>query len=235
MSSSAPAIPLHSTRAHAWLGVALGVWQQAPVRLTLVAFAPVLLEGLLQMVPIVGVVLSKLAVVIASGWALLVVDAVVRNGAADPARQCRRLLRAPGVFGVALLGVAVFAFQLLVCSVVVGPAQAALLATGQNAALAISPTTLGWVFASGLLPGAVLMFVLPLVVLDGQTPCNAIRRSIVLATRHWPCVAIFTAIQVALVVPAPRVPALLLLLLPFGLCSTYAIYRTVHARLDPDR
>ena len=80
---SAAASP-SSTPALTWLGAAFRLWLRAPLRLSAVAFAPVLLEALVQLVPFAGVVASKLAVTLASGWALLVVHAIARSGAAAP-------------------------------------------------------------------------------------------------------------------------------------------------------
>ena len=230
---SAAASP-SSTPALTWLGAAFRLWMRAPLRLSAVAFAPVLLEALVQLVPFAGVVASKLAVTLASGWALLVVHAIARSGAAAPLIQVRALVSGGrGVLAVAVLGLAVFAFQLVVCSLVAGPSQAAMLATGQHQAISMSAETLGWIFASGLLPGALLMFVLPYVVLEGRPPLQAIRSSVATAFAYWPAVALFTVLQFAMVAYVPRFPVLLLVLLPFGLCSLYAIYRTVHA--SPDR
>lgn len=233
MSTFSTATSPSATPALTWLGAALRLWKRAPLRLSAVAFAPVVLEAVVQLVPFAGVAASKLAVTVASGWALLVAHAIARSGAANPLQQLRALASGGrGVVTVALLGLAVFAFQLAVCSLVAGPSQAAMLAIGQHQAIAISADTLGWVFASGLLPGALLMFVLPYVVLEGRPPLQAIRSSVGTAIAHWPSVALFTALQVAMVVHVPRYPALLLVLLPFGLCSLYAIYRTVHAPRD---
>lgn len=233
MSTFSAALSPSSTSALSWLGLALRLWARAPLRLSSVAFVPVVLEGLVQLVPYGGVAASKVLVTIASGWALLVADAIARTGAGEPLRHIRTLAAAcRGVLGVALLGLAVFAFQLAVCGLFAGPSQAAVLATGQHQAITMSGETLGWVFASGLLPGALLMFVLPIVVLEGRPLREAIRASVGTAFAHWVPVSLFTVLQFAMVVYVPRVPELLLVLLPIGLCSTYAIYRTVHAPRD---
>ena len=233
MSTFSGTVSPSSMPALAWLGLAFRLWTRAPLRLSGVAFTPVVLEGLVQMVPFGGVVASKLVVTIATGWALLVADAIARTGAGEPFRQVRTLASGcRGVFGAALLGLAVFAFQLAVCGLVAGPSQAAMLATGQHQAIDMTGETLGWIFASGLLPGALLMFVIPFVVLEGRPPREAIRASVGTAITYWQPVALFTTLQLVMVVHVPRLPALLLVLLPFGLCSMYALYRTVHAARD---
>jgi hypothetical protein len=53
-----------------------------------------------------------------------------------------------------------------------------------------------------------------------------------LVRRHWPPALVFTGLQALLVGLTPRFPMLLVLLLAFGLCCSYVIYRNLHADCD---
>ncbi|HSM09984.1 MAG TPA: hypothetical protein VK827_00235, partial [Lysobacter sp.] len=162
--------PSHSP-VQTFIGWMLGAWRlfrSAPAGIFTLSLLPILLESALQAVPDAGIASSKLLTPLASAWVLAMLDSRARTGRFAPAQAGRLwLARLPQLLLVSLLLVGVFAFQLLVAAAIGDGAHALRLAVGDFSALGLSRSQLAIVLASGVVPGSLLMFVGPRVLLDG--------------------------------------------------------------------
>lgn len=226
--------PLPTRRAIVWLRDALRVLRRAPVRILLLAFAPILFEAACQMLPQVGIVLSKLLTPLAGAYALALLDRRMRHGAFGPAAALRTWApRVPALLGVALAFVVVFAVQVATAAALAGPANAWALATGAVADLHMQRAQLAIVLAAGCVPGLALTYVLPRVLFDGLGPVEAIVDNARVLARTWKPVLALTGASTAMVAAVVAWPWILLLLLPMGFTVGYAMYRDVfHAPVD---
>lgn len=214
-----------------WLVDAWRLFRRAPVRIFLLSLLPIVAEGLIQLTPGIGIVASKLLTPLASAWVLALIDNKARGAAFAPASAGRRWLsRLPLLLWVALLSAAVFAFQLLVAAALGGFDQALALALGDVANLRLGRGELAVVLGSGMLPAALLMFVMPRVLLDGVDVGPALVESMRCAIRYWRPVAIVTLVAMGLVAGMLWWLPLLLVLLPFSLLIGYTSYRDVFDR-----
>ncbi len=211
-----------------WLGDGWHVFRRAPVRLLLLSLLPILVEGLLQLVPLVGVVVSKLLTPLAAAWIWYLMDARVRSGRFAPkASTVRWLGRLPVALQWAMIALAVFGFQLLVAGLMGGTDTAKALATADVAGLNLDRLQLAWVLASGILVATPLMFVLPLVLLDEIAIGAAMVHSLRAVLAYWKPVVLLTALTTAILMGVVWMPLLLLVLLPFGMTVGYVAYRDV--------
>ncbi|GAA3925817.1 hypothetical protein [Luteimonas lutimaris] len=211
-----------------WLGEGWQVFRRAPVRLLLLSLLPILIEGLLQLVPLVGVAVSKLLTPLAGAWIWCLVDARVRSGRFAPkASTVRWLHRLPAALQWAVIALVVFGFQLLVAGLMGGTDAVKAMATADAAGLNLDRVQLAWVLASGVLVATPLMFVLPLVLLDEIAIDAAVVRSLRAVLAYWKPVALVTALTTAILMGLVWMPLLLLVLLPFGVTVGYAAYRDV--------
>lgn len=222
-----PALRILST----WLIDAWRLFRRAPVRIFLLSLLPIVVEGLVQLTPGVGMVASKLLTPLASAWVLALIDNKARSAAFASASASRRWLsRLPLLLWVALLSATVFALQLLVAAALGGLDQALALAIGDRANLHFARVQLAVILTSGLLPAALLMFVMPRVLLDGVEVGPALVESMRCAIRYWRPVAIVTLVAAGLVAGMLWWLPLLLVLLPFSLLIGYTGYRDVFDR-----
>lgn len=215
----------HSLR---WLVDGWRIFRLAPFSLLGLSLLPIAFEGAWQLVPVLGIFASKLLTPLASAWALAMLDGKARRNK-FAARASGRLVleRLPDLLAVAVLIVGVFAFQLVIAAAIGGTGQASALAFGQFAEISLSPPQLAFVFASGVLPATVLMFVLPRVLFDGLRAIPAAQESARRVLMYWRPAAVLAAISATSVAALLWLPVLLLMLLPFGLCVGYASYRDV--------
>lgn len=225
------ALPLAATtlpaaRFRHWLGTAWIVFRRAPLRIGLLAFVPVLFEGLCQLLPDVGIVLSKLLTPLAGALALVLLDRRVRHGVFE-VRGALRLwgARLPALPGVVALCAGVFLVQLGVVAVLAGPDQAVAIATGAMHELRMSRVQIGLMLAAGLVPGLALLTVMPRVVLDARGVAAAMADNAQALRRAWKPVALSMLVTGGMLAALPWWPWLLLVLLPFGLTVGYAMYR----------
>lgn len=214
-----------------WLRDGVQLWRAHPFGALGLALAPIVFEGVCQLVPGAGIVLSKLLTPFASAWTLVMLDARVRRGAYAPGASLRHVLgRARSLLALALVALALFCMQCAVAALLGGPAQAAALASGDVAALTLDRAELALVLASAVLPATALMFALPRVLLGGMNARAALVDNARLVRRHAPAVIAFGALMTVLVGSIVYAPWMLLILLPLGLCTGYAAYRDVDRR-----
>lgn len=226
-----PAFRILST----WLADAWRLFRRAPVRMFLLSLLPVAVEALVQLAPGVGIVASKLLTPLASAWVLALIHHKARGGHFAPAAASGVWLsRLALLLWVALLSAAVFAFQLLVAAMLGGVDQSLALAAGDIANLHFDRVELACIFASGMLPAALLMFVMPRVLLDGIGVGRALGESLRCVVRYWRPVALLTLLVAALIGAILWLPLLLLVLLPFATLVGYTSYRDVFDRPQLD-
>lgn len=223
--------PDRRARMRDWLRGGARLWRAHPFGVLGLAVAPIVFEGLCQLVPGAGIVASKLLTPLVSAWALVALDARVRHGGYAPLASWRHVLsRARPLLGLVLVALGVFAFQCAVAAVLGGPAQAVALASGDMAALTLDRVQLALVLASGALPGMALMFAFPRVLFDGMDVRAALVDNARLVRRHARAVVQIGLLSAALVGGVVFAPWLLLILLPMALCTGYAAYRDVDRR-----
>ncbi|GAB2626611.1 hypothetical protein [Novilysobacter erysipheiresistens] len=226
-----PALQILST----WLVDAWRMFRRAPVRLFLLSLLPVVVEALIQLAPGVGIVLSKLLTPLAGAWVLALIHHKSRDDAFAPALAGRLLLsRLAPLLLVSLLAAGVFVFQLLVTVALGGIDQAIALATGDIANLHLGRVVFACILASGTVPAALLMFVMPRVLLDGVGVGLALGESLGCVVRYWRPVALLTALVAAMVGAILWLLPLLLVLLPFATLVGYTSYRDVFDRARVD-
>ncbi len=226
-----PALQILST----WLVDAWRLFRRAPVRMFLLSLLPMAVEALIQMMPGAGIVLSKLLTPLASAWVLALLHNKAGVGCfAAAAASGLWVSRLAPLLLVSLLFAGVFVFQLLVAAALGGVDQALALASGDIANLRFNRLELGCILASGMLPGALLMFLMPRVLIDGIGAGRALVESAHCAVRYWRPVAMVTPLAAGLLGAVLWLPPLLLVLLPFAMLVGYTSYRDVfdRARLD---
>lgn len=216
------------TRVGRWCVLGWRVFRQAPVRIWLLALVPILFEALMQLMPTVGIGLSKLLTPAVSAWVLIMLDCRVRgHGFAPGAAGRKAVVRWRQVAGLALAGVAVFAVQLSTTALVGGQAQAIALASGDIAGMGYSKAGMAGILASGMIPMLLLFFVAPRMMLDGLRLGPAIAENARLLLRCWRPVLLYSAMMAVVLAGLLWLPLMLLLLLPAGLCIAYAAYRDI--------
>ncbi|GAB2504118.1 DUF2189 domain-containing protein [Lysobacter humi (ex Lee et al. 2017)] len=223
-----PDAVLPAARALQWLRAGVRILRIAPLRIVLLALAPILLEALCQMLPSAGVVLSKLLTPVAAAAMLVLLDRRVRHGGFAPAVALRHWIeRLPAVATVALFSTGVFAVQLAVAAVLAGVPNAVALASGAVADLHMTRLQMALVLASGCLPAVALTFVMPRVLFDGLGAVAAMIDNARAVARAWKPVGVIMLLSAVLVGGLVVWPALLLVVLPMGLTVGYAMYRDV--------
>lgn len=217
------------SRIAVWCGGAWRLLRRAPLRLILLALAPIVVEGLLQLMPIFGVVLSKLLVPVIMAWALIMIDRKARADRFAPADAGRRLrARWKQLIVLALVSATVFAFQVVVALWIGGGSQALAFVLGDMAGvLRYSRMELAGILASGQVLVAFLFFVAPRVLLDGLGVGSAIVENARQLLRCWRPILLFTAAMSAMIAGFLWMPLLLLVLLPASTYIAYAAYRDV--------
>lgn len=219
------------TRSGRWLADAGRILRRAPVRLVLLPFLPLMIEILIQLVPAVGIALSKVITPVFGAWILLMTHDRIQHGAFAPGRNLGRLVaRRHAVLALAIIGVAVFGMQCLVAMALGGPAAAmGLIANDPIAIAALGSAGLAVTLASAALPMAVLFFVFPHLILSGRPVGAALQEGVTPLRTWWPPVIVIMAISGLLLAMALTQPAALLVLVPVGFLVGYAGYRDAFA------
>lgn len=214
-----------------WLRDGVAVWRAHPFGVLGLALAPIVFEGLCQLVPGAGIVVSKLLTPLVGAWALAALDTRSRRGSYSPSVALRQVMdRARPLLGIAGIALGLFALQCAVAALLGGPSQAAALAGGDVTAITLGRIDFALVLASAVLPATALMFVSPRVVLDGMDLRAALADNSRLVRRHASAVLVLGLLTALLVGSVVFAPWLLLLLLPLHLCIGYAAYRDVDRR-----
>lgn len=226
LSTPAPARVWH------WYGAGFRLWRRAPLSLLLFSFAPLVAEGLLQLVPVIGVLISKIVFWAVLGGVFVALDEVAQGGRLR-ARSALRVLRRPGLPTLLDLGVwmlPIFGFQLLCASVVYGP-SALNVAVGLAPAQSKTTAFVLLLMISGQLPATLLMFALLFVLFEGLRPGQAAVlsvRTVLRAPATFGLMMITSAALMALAVALRLWP--LLILVPWLTAVGYAAYRDVRPR-----
>jgi len=208
-----------------WFAAAWQMYRQAPLRWFALALVPMAVELVLQVsIPVAGVVLSKLVVPIASVWCLIVLDQRVRSGRFGVTLGIARTFQLRGrLLQLALLASGVFAFQMAVVWIWVGPSVALGMATADPTVVTqLTRLQLATVFAAGTVPGALLFFTVPRVVLDRVGVVDALRENLHLLAAGWRPIALYLVLSMLLVASVMFQPWVLLPLLQLGYVGYWA-------------
>lgn len=215
-----------------WLS-ALKLWRIAPIRLTLVCLLPLLIEFVAQMVPTIGVPLSKVLVPFLS-VGLWIVFHETWNG---------RKLRLGGLLWsfrrgnplkalqLAVISLTVFVVQLGVAMAIYGPAVFDAIVLGhmsEHRELASRAFILALILP-GVVPGVLLMFIAPLVVFEGRRALKAATESVHVMLSS-PAAFLVTCAISALLLAAALVllyGALMIVIFPWMTMMGYGAYRNV--------
>ena len=233
-TQSAYSIPARA--ALQWWARGLGFWKQAPLRITLWSLLPLVVEALLQALPEVGIVVSKLLTPVASVVVYLAFDGIHRKQPLSAAAVATRV-RQIGAGG--LLGLALVMFTIYIAQVIVGylaygaPAlDVALLGRTDGHRELLDQRFLLVLVLVGLVPGVLLLFVTPLVALGGQAPMRA--ASISAATMLTsPAAYVVTFVLTAILIAAAITwgsGIALLALVPWVSAVHFVAYRDVFGR-----
>ena len=224
-----------STRsAIAWWASGFGLLRRAPIRLSIVCLLPLVVEGLVQLIPLVGTPLSKIIVPLVGNGILVVFDRFWTTGNV----AWRGLLwsfaaknRGPAL-QLALISASVFVLQVALATAIYGPAAFDAVVLGHPHA---HPELAGRTFVlvlilPGLLPAGLLLFAGPLVVLCGRRPVEAATSSIRLMASS-PGALAFTCLTMAAMITVSLLwgysMLLLLVFFPWMGATGYMAYRDV--------
>jgi hypothetical protein len=206
-----------------WFVDAFAVWRRAPLKLSLLALAPLVAEGILQLIPLVGVVLSKFFVpILTFGLTIGIHDLM-----------CGKPLRASCLFDgfrrerfancavLAVWTMSIFASQMLIAFLIYGPVVFDAVLLGHVKA---HPELFTRLFTEVLIvPGIVLatglMLAAPLMLFDGLAPMRAVVESVrrvFSATRPF---LLFVLIDALIVGISLAMPWGLVLLLACLICT----------------
>lgn len=237
MSSVSENWPIHAavpaSRGLRWSIDGLRLWRRAPLKLFLLCLVPLLIEGLLQLIPLIGMTLSKLVVPILLMGVLLGLDELA---------QGRRLrwscllagLRHRHFLSVlalaAMWGLGVFAVQQAAVWAVYGwPAvDAVWLGRGMDHPALMTLQFQRTLLLPGLLPSVLLMLAPGLFLFAGCSPWQAVRGSACAAWRFAAPFGVFLLISIALfalMLTASWTFALALLFGPWGTACMYTVWR----------
>jgi hypothetical protein len=233
-----PTVPVR--RAAYWCLEGLRLWRRYPLRLFLLSLAPMVLEVLLQLIPLAGVALSKVFPLLLSfGVFQGLVDAVSTGKLrwSSPFRIWRYSYRWRAL-GLALLcGPLVFGLQQLGVAAIYGwPAVDVALLGHLSAHPELANRTFACLLILPGVPVAIGLGLAPMLVMfRNATPWQAVRRSITTVLRSPGAFSAYAGIQLLLTVCMLLVPfglLLLLPLLPWMTACWYAIWmdleRTMH-------
>lgn len=173
---------LPASRALHWFAQGARLWRRAPVMLVLLGFAPLFVEGMVQLVPVVGFVLSKFVTPLFGFGLTIGLDALVRG---DRLRFSHLFAafqkgRLPAAARLALWTMLVPAFQCALVTLIYGPAALDAVVLGH---LSQHPELVTHAFVLCLiLPGLPLATLLtlatPLALLAGVAPTRAVVLSV---------------------------------------------------------
>lgn len=224
-----------AARAWHWYVNGLRLWRRHFVHLSLLSLAPLLLEGVLQAIPLFGVALSKVIVPM-FGFG-------VWRGLADAERlgmlpwsslwaawMRDDRWRALGL--AAWSGLIVFGVQQLVVATVYGwPAVDAVLLGHMQAHPVLLNRTFNLLLILPGIPVAVLLGLAPMFLLfRSVSPWTAVRRSIAVVCRNPAPFALYAAVQLLMMSVILLVPFGMLAVLPWApwaMASSYVIWGEV--------
>lgn len=182
MNTDARGTRITAVRALSWWTGALAFLRQAPLRLSLLALLPMVVEVAFQLVPTLGIVLSKLATPIAVVLVYLAYDNFVNARAVELPKAGRRLgsLGLDCLAGLAIISFLVYVMQILIGYLIYGEAaiDVAVLGRTKEHRELLDSRFLLTLILPGLIPATLLMFFGLLVGLARQRPVAAARISV---------------------------------------------------------
>lgn len=222
-----------ASRALRWCLDGLRLWRRAPFRLFLLCLAQLLAEALLQLVPWVGVTLSKLVVPMLLLGILLGLDELARGGRLR--WSClldgvRRRPFPPVLALAALWGVGVFALQQAVAWLVYGWPAVDAVWLGHAAAHRelMTPAFERVLLMSGVLPSVLLLLAPCLFLFEGRSPWRAVGGSVRMVWRHAAPFGVFLLVNLGLFAlmlsTSWTLLALVSLVGPWSMACTYAVW-----------
>jgi hypothetical protein len=223
-------VPLHA--AFGWSIDALRLWRQAPFMLFLLTLAWVIVEGLVQLIPVAGVALSKMIMPILDVGILIGLDQLARG---DGLRfstlvQGFRRDRLPMLPMIVACGLVVFLTQLIPASLIFGPDAADMILFNHMHPKLLNSTFVLTLILPGMVPVILLGLVAPLMVFHGVPPLLALKLGVSRVLSAWPACLLFmviTTLAFAIALASPWLNLLLLAVLPWSMASIYVFYRDV--------
>lgn len=230
-SSTSPMLPAPRLRLPDVFACAWRLWRRAPLALTVLPLAPLLFELLVQPIPQIGMVLSKIGAM----WLAVVVwfalELAWRRGAVR-LRDLAAAMRGQGgrVVALVLLAlVAVYGVQLLFAVALLGEVGWQIVALGQM------PQTLGAadqakllaVIPFGMLPATLIAMVAPRMLFDARPLGGALADSIGVVLAHPGFFAGYILASMALLTAGMLTLVGLLAVIPLLSASGYVVYRAL--------
>ncbi len=238
---SLPAVTsLPASRGLRWCIDGLHLWRRAPVKLFLLCLVQLLVEGLLQLIPWVGVTVSKLVVPMLLMGILLGLDELARDGRLrwscllDGVRH-RRFLSVLAL--AAMWGLCVFAVQQAVAWAVYGwPAvDAVWLGHAMEHSALMTLAFQRTLLVPGVLPSVLLLLAPCLFLFDGRSPWRSVCGSVYIVLRFFAPFAVFLLVSLAvfaLMLTTSWTFALALFLGPWSTACMYVVWRDLRAMIS---
>lgn len=226
---------ISASRAARWWIAGLQFWKRAPIRISLISLAPLVVEAIAQIVPGIGIPLSKLLVPLVTAAIYLALDEI-DAGRPMSQRSIWAGLRRAGwrqLLLLSLLMMVIYVTQLAVATAVYGEAavDVALLGNLEPHRELLDTNFVLTLVLPGMIPATLLMFALPLLVLGGLPATRACSVSIARLLTSPAAFIATVAITAALVAVAFTFGKglLLLLVVPCATATGYVAYRDAFA------
>jgi len=219
-----------------WIAQSFKLWRLSPFKYTLLSLAPLVAEGLLQLVPEAGVLLSKVLAPMVAAGILLGVDQLARTGKLSWRCVLAGFLhkRLGGLVLVATLtSLAVFATQISVASWVYGGGRVfdAVVLGHMSAHPGLRTHFFTEVLiVPGVVPATLLALVIPFFLFEDMGVLSSLGQGVRRLLSVWSVFAAFLVLNAALFAVAlldgPSV-LLLLVVMPWSTLFTYVVYRAM--------
>jgi hypothetical protein len=231
---------LPAARALRWFADGARLWRRAPIMLFLLAFVPLLVEGVVQLIPLAGMVLSKFITPLISFGLVIGLDALARGQRLRLSHlfSAFRHGRFPAAARLALWTMIVPAFQFAVATVIYGPAALDAVLFGhllQHPELMTRAFSL-WLILPGIPVATLFAFAPQLVLLRAIAPGHAVLLSArrVLAAPLAFSVVVLATIAILLPSLTTAWGALALLLLPWFTATGFAAWLDLVGVQEPE-
>lgn len=234
--SLSPLLPLRPFAR--WWSAGLRLARRAPFRIFVASLLPLLIEALLQLIPSIGMLLSKLLTPLFASGSLVALSRL------DLRREWRwsDLISAfsanhrARAFRWSLLMSVVWLSQSAIALVLYGTEGLRALLLGERISQMATPAFALAVILPGLVLSIPLMISGPLLILEGRGATDSLRSSLRWAVRFWPSVLSY-AMASALLFSAGLAlsPLILLVGIPLLFTSSYCAYRAAFADLPEHR
>lgn len=206
------------------------LWMRSPWALGLLALSPLISEFLLQQIPMVGMLGSKIVTGLLLGVIWLAFDSVARTGRTDLAGVVSRLRRKtiPWIVSAIVVMTIVFGFQVLAGCAIGGPHAFEWLVLGDmKSHPPQNPFRLLAIVPLGVIPGTLVMLTMPLVLLRDRPIGAALTESIRLVLDNPVFFLVYTLATTLLTVIALLTVVGLLPVTAWLAASVYVVYRAL--------